>query len=54
MRRVFVLTTQTQDWFESLGFKETTVETLPEQRRKVYDQSRKSKIFALELRSVPN
>jgi len=53
MRRVFVLTTQTQDWFESLGFKETTVETLPEQRRKVYDQSRKSKIFALELRSIP-
>jgi amino-acid N-acetyltransferase len=51
MRRVFVLTTKTQDWFESLGFKETTVETLPDQRRKVYDQNRKSKIFALELSS---
>jgi amino-acid N-acetyltransferase len=54
MRRVFVLTTQTQDWFESLGFKEAAVETLPEQRRKVYDKSRKSKIYALELSSVPN
>jgi len=53
MRRVFVLTTQTQDWFESLGFKETTVETLPEQKRKVYDLSRKSNVFALELSSVP-
>jgi amino-acid N-acetyltransferase len=49
MKRVFVLTTQTQDWFESLGFKETAVETLPEQKRKVYDQNRKSKVFALEL-----
>jgi amino-acid N-acetyltransferase len=54
MKRVFVLTTQTQDWFEYLGFKETQLETLPEQKRKVYDQSRKSKIFALELSSVPN
>jgi amino-acid N-acetyltransferase len=49
MRRVFVLTTQSQDWFESLGFKEAAVETLPEQKRRIYDQSRKSKVFALEL-----
>jgi amino-acid N-acetyltransferase len=49
MKRVFVLTTQSQDWFESLGFKEAAVETLPGQKRKVYDQNRKSKVFALEL-----
>jgi amino-acid N-acetyltransferase len=49
MKRVFVLTTQSQDWFEALGFKETSVETLPEQKRKTYDQIRKSKVFALEL-----
>jgi amino-acid N-acetyltransferase len=49
MRRVFALTTQSQDWFESLGFMETPVETLPEQKRKVYDKGRKSKVFALEL-----
>jgi amino-acid N-acetyltransferase len=49
MRRVFALTTQSQDWFESLGFEEVPVETLPEQKRKVYDKSRKSKVFALEL-----
>jgi amino-acid N-acetyltransferase len=49
MKRVFVLTTQSQDWFEALGFKETPVDTLPEQKRKVYDQTRKSKAFALEL-----
>jgi len=49
MRRAFALTVQSQDWFESLGFKETTVETLPEQKRKIYDETRKSKIYALEL-----
>ncbi|MDR0877641.1 MAG: amino-acid N-acetyltransferase [Treponema sp.] len=49
LRRVFVLTTHTQDWFESLGFKESTVESLPEKRRKTYDRSRMSKIFALDL-----
>jgi amino-acid N-acetyltransferase len=49
MRRVFVLTTQTQDWFESLGFKDAPVDSLPERKRRVYDQARKSKVFALEL-----
>jgi amino-acid N-acetyltransferase len=49
-RRVFVLTTRTHDWFESLGFKECSVESLPLSRRKNYDQSRNSKIFALDLR----
>jgi len=49
LRRVFVLTTQSQDWFESLGFKELSVDSLPEKKRKIYDQSRKSKVFALEL-----
>jgi amino-acid N-acetyltransferase len=49
LRRVFVLTTQSQDWFELLGFKEASVDSLPEKKRKVYDQTRKSKVFALEL-----
>ncbi|MDR2101994.1 MAG: amino-acid N-acetyltransferase [Treponema sp.] len=48
-RRVFVLTTQTQDWFEFLGFRECTVESLPEKKRRNYDRKRKSKIFALEI-----
>jgi amino-acid N-acetyltransferase len=49
MRRVFVLTAHTQDWFEALGFLEAPLESLPAQKRKVYDQNRKSKVFALEL-----
>jgi amino-acid N-acetyltransferase len=48
--RVFVLTTRTQDWFETLGFVEAPLESLPERKRKVYDQDRKSKVYALEIR----
>jgi amino-acid N-acetyltransferase len=50
MSRVFVLTTQTQNWFESLGLHEAPFDSLPERKRQTYDQSRKSKAFALELR----
>jgi amino-acid N-acetyltransferase len=49
LRRVFVLTTRTHDWFESLGFRECPVESLPEKRRRNYDTLRRSKVFALEL-----
>ncbi|MDR0623037.1 MAG: amino-acid N-acetyltransferase [Treponema sp.] len=49
LSRVFVLTAHTQDWFEFLGFRECPVESLPEKRRKIYDQIRKSKVFALDL-----
>jgi amino-acid N-acetyltransferase len=49
MNRVFVLTTVTQDWFETLGFREARVDSLPEKKRQVYDQSRNSKVYALEL-----
>jgi amino-acid N-acetyltransferase len=47
-RRVFALTTQTQDWFELLGFKEVSAESLPEKKRLLYDRDRNSKIFALD------
>jgi amino-acid N-acetyltransferase len=49
LRRVFVLTTGTHDWFESLGFREGSVENLPPEKRKKYDRARKSKVFVLEL-----
>lgn len=48
-RRVFVLTTRTHDWFEYLGFREISVDQLPPKKRNVYNQERKSKIFALDL-----
>ncbi|GHT96954.1 amino-acid acetyltransferase [Spirochaetia bacterium] len=49
LRRVFVLTTRTHDWFEFLGFSESSVDSLPVERRKQYDRDRKSKVFALNL-----
>jgi amino-acid N-acetyltransferase len=49
MGRVFVLTTRTHDWFETLGFREVPVESLPEKRRQRYDRARNSKVFAKEL-----
>lgn len=47
--RVFVLTTQTLDWFEQLGFAEAPLESLPDKKQKLYNHQRKSRIFALEL-----
>ena len=49
LKKVFVLTTRTHDWFESLGFRETPLETLPEKKRLVYDHNRNSKVFTREL-----
>ena len=48
-RRVFVLTTRAHDWFESLGFRESDMESLPKNRKQLYDKNRNSKVFALEL-----
>jgi amino-acid N-acetyltransferase len=48
-KRVFVLTLRTHDWFESLGFREASVDTLPEKKRRVYNKDRKSQIYALDL-----
>ncbi len=49
LTRVFVLTTQTQDWFEALGFREGSLADLPEAKRQVYDQRRRSQIFVLDV-----
>jgi amino-acid N-acetyltransferase len=49
LKKVFVLTTQTQDWFETLGFVEGSKESLPVERQKTYDSERNSKIFVREL-----
>jgi amino-acid N-acetyltransferase len=49
LRRVFVLTTKTEDWFLALGFTESDPQSLPEARQKTYNTERKSKVFALEL-----
>ena len=43
--KVFVLSTQTMEWFVERGFKEVPVEELPPSRRAKYDFKRMSKIY---------
>ena len=45
LRRLFVLTTQTSHWFRERGFESFEIDELPEARRAVYDQARRSKIL---------
>ncbi len=46
---VFILTTQTADWFENQGFKADSIESLPEKRRNEWNPKRGSKVFRLKL-----
>jgi amino-acid N-acetyltransferase len=46
---VFVLTTQTADWFLKLGFSESDPASLPEKRRLSYDLQRRSRVFTRRL-----
>lgn len=45
VRNLFILSTQSFDWFCERGFKEVTVEDLPLSRQQIYDRTRRSKIF---------
>lgn len=49
LRQVFVLTTQTSDWFRERGFAQATVKALPAVRRARYDHRRRSKVLVREL-----
>jgi amino-acid N-acetyltransferase len=49
LSRVFVLTTRAADWFETQGFREVAVDTLPSRKRAVYDWKRRSKVYAMDL-----
>ncbi len=49
MSQLFVLTTQTSHWFLEQGFKESTLEILPQEKQKIYNYHRNSKIFVKAL-----
>jgi amino-acid N-acetyltransferase len=51
--RVFVLTTQSQDWFEAQGFREGGLGDLPARKREAYDFKRKSEVYVKDLFDVP-
>ena len=51
---VFILTTQTADWFEKQGFVADSIDTLPERRREKWNPKRGSKLFRLNLKKQTN
>jgi amino-acid N-acetyltransferase len=53
LRQVFVLTTQTADWFVQFGFREGGVEDLPEDKRRLYNRERNSRVLLLDVESAP-
>ncbi|MBI1905419.1 MAG: amino-acid N-acetyltransferase [Rhodocyclales bacterium] len=49
LERLFVLTTRTAHWFRERGFNEIGPETLPRQKRELYNYSRRSKVFVKSI-----
>lgn len=47
--RLMVLTTQTTDWFREHDFKEATIDDLPENKKRLYNFKRNSKVFFLNI-----
>ena len=48
-KRVFVLTTQTSDWFEHLGFRQCSKDLLPVERQKKWTPERNSKVLFVDI-----
>lgn len=49
VRKVFVLTTQTEHWFRERGYEPSNLKALPSQRQSSYDPERNSKILIKTL-----
>ncbi len=49
LKAVFVLTTQTSDWFTQLGFENAKISDLPKEKQENYNMSRNSLVLRLKL-----
>ncbi|PIE00079.1 MAG: amino-acid N-acetyltransferase [Thiothrix nivea] len=47
--RLLVLTTQSAEWFREHGFQQATIDALPDNKKRLYNFKRNSKVFFLEL-----
>ena len=47
-KSVFIMTTQASDWFEKIGFAEDKIETIPDERKKLWSPERGSKVYRLK------
>jgi amino-acid N-acetyltransferase len=48
-KSLFCLTTRTEHWFLERGFTQQSVEILPDEKQKLYNFQRKSKVFSKAL-----
>jgi amino-acid N-acetyltransferase len=53
LRRLFVLTTQTRDWFAEHGFEEADIADLPTPKQALYNYQRNSKVMIKNLEASP-
>ena len=49
LKSVFILTTQTADWFEKIGFQQDIIENVPKIRKDKWNKERGSKVFRITL-----
>ncbi len=49
IKSVFVMTTQTADFFEKLGFKPDSIDLIPPERKKLWNPERGSKAYRIKL-----
>ncbi len=49
MKTLFVLSTQTTQWFVERGFAESDVSKLPQEKQALYNYQRRSKIYSKVL-----
>ena len=49
MKRLFVLTTRAEHWFVERGFAESPVDTLPREKRQLYNYQRRSVVLVKRL-----
>ena len=52
IKSVFVLSTQTMQFFSERGYDEVGVEALPERKRENYNEKRKSKVYMKTIQSL--
>lgn len=49
INKVFILTTQTGDWFESCGFSFCDIDSLPQKRKEIWSKKRASRMMIMNL-----
>eukprot|EP00931_Biecheleriopsis_adriatica_P063255 TRINITY_DN38264_c0_g1_i1.p1 TRINITY_DN38264_c0_g1~~TRINITY_DN38264_c0_g1_i1.p1 ORF type:complete len:614 (-),score=112.84 TRINITY_DN38264_c0_g1_i1:32-1873(-) len=54
LRSLFLLTTQTMQWFVERGFNSAPLETLPPSKQHGYDMGRSSKVFVKDISVLPS